>query len=883
MPVKSIYVEILCSKMENYIDILKEAKEKGILLDSCGNIEREKDTGLYTDLCGSSVEEMTPKGGGGSGSGSTVTISNLLPSGNRVATINVDGVNYTVRSPYQEQADWNQTDTGSTDFIKNKPAETKIVDSASTDEQYPTAKAVYTAIKNGGGGGNSPFVPGEGENSAVLDNGINIAQGDNSVAKGVGSIAQGNGSSAEGGGIVELSTLVFSGEPSATEYVIISDERGDIWNLPVDTEIKYNGITTKFLGITWHDNNDYFETEETLSDEEITEGKGLCRVFGGTFAIGTASHSEGTQTFALGTASHAEGDGTNNAIKTTFVFSNDGRNTVFAITDDPNNESSYLLDQAIPYSGGFLYPLVKFGEKFTSIVDVYIDSNGKIVGFETIGALSDEELSDASGLIIIKPYGAYGDGSHVEGVQTLALSEGAHAEGGNSIAEGRYSHAEGYGHAEHNYAHAEGSSFAIGEYSHAESGGISAGEGSHAEGFSMAIGANSHAEGVGEFRRITISSEAYSSTFYLSEPISLTDMPVGSVVIIEQMPYAIIGRNDENSFELDVNFPFDIDNMRAQYSYTGAFGESSHTEGENNTAKGDASHAEGGSTVAIGNYSHAEGQNSYAIGKNSHAEGSSFAIGEYSHAEGGSDFIDFGGEIQFSGPQDSLIYTFDNGAQLTKEELPIGSLVIDPRTTDLKVRTVTDRPDNYTFTVDSTFDEDNALSDVELNVLKGSAYGILSHIEGLNNNAIGFISHAEGSDNIAVGFSPHVEGSNNIALNEFEHAQGVYNASHTCDECDNEEDDASLKTLHSIGNGSEEGGRKNAVEVMQNGDMYIEGVGGFDGLNIGQANSLQKMFSNGFIKQFLLVTQEEYDDLDPKDPNTIYFIADEMPCDCDIA
>lgn len=141
--------------MGNYIDILKEAKEKGILLDSCGNIEREKDTGLYTDLCGASVEEMTPKGGGGSGSGSTVTISNLLPSGNRVATINVDGVNYTLRSPYQEQTDWNEANSGSTNYIKNKPDisifESKsnkvtTLDSGATDEQYPSAKSTYDAL-----------------------------------------------------------------------------------------------------------------------------------------------------------------------------------------------------------------------------------------------------------------------------------------------------------------------------------------------------------------------------------------------------------------------------------------------------------------------------------------------------------------------------------------------------------------------------------------------------------------------------------------------------------------------------------------------------------------------------------------------------------------
>lgn len=43
--------------MSDFLDILKSAREKGIILDSCGSDERQKTWGLYTDLCGMSVED----------------------------------------------------------------------------------------------------------------------------------------------------------------------------------------------------------------------------------------------------------------------------------------------------------------------------------------------------------------------------------------------------------------------------------------------------------------------------------------------------------------------------------------------------------------------------------------------------------------------------------------------------------------------------------------------------------------------------------------------------------------------------------------------------------------------------------------------------------
>ena len=61
--------------MNNYKEVVKESLEKGIILDSCGQIERFYDYGRYIDLCGLDpsdiVENMQNAGTGGGSSGRT--------------------------------------------------------------------------------------------------------------------------------------------------------------------------------------------------------------------------------------------------------------------------------------------------------------------------------------------------------------------------------------------------------------------------------------------------------------------------------------------------------------------------------------------------------------------------------------------------------------------------------------------------------------------------------------------------------------------------------------------------------------------------------------------------------------------------------------------
>lgn len=82
-----------------------------------------------------------------------------------------------------------------------------------------------------------------------------------------------------------------------------------------------------------------------------------------------------------------------------------------------------------------------------------------------------------------------------------------------------------------------------------------------------------------------------------------------------------------------------------------------------------------------------------------------------------------------------------------------------------------------------------------------------------------------------------------VARNFAETALGISNKSHKGDSADK-------RTLFSIGNGTQwfndwgTAKQKNAMEVMKNGDVYIEGVGGYDGINDGfTAQSVQEVIS----------------------------------------
>lgn len=104
-----------------------------------------------------------------------------------------------------------------------------------------------------------------------------------------------------------------------------------------------------------------------------------------------------------------------------------------------------------------------------------------------------------------------------------------------------------------------------------------------------------------------------------------------------------------------------------------------------------------------------------------------------------------------------------------------------------------------------------------------------AHAEGQGCSANGDASHAEGRGTDVEGHCGHAEGLRTIVENDCEHAEGCYNVSNP-------------GTRHSIGVGTSDSDRRNAFEVMNDGRIYVLGVGGYDGvLDKGSDKTLQKV------------------------------------------
>ena len=92
--------------------------------------------------------------------------------------------------------------------------------------------------------------------------------------------------------------------------------------------------------------------------------------------------------------------------------------------------------------------------------------------------------------------------------------------------------------------------------------------------------------------------------------------------------------------------------------------------------------------------------------------------------------------------------------------------------------------------------------------------------------------NARGNNSFAVGLGTETK-------NSAEFAAGKYNKS-------NVSNDIKGQTLASIGCG-DNNNRKNAVEIMQNGDVYVKGIGGYDGTNTisSKTKTLQEIVNSG--------------------------------------
>ena len=374
-----------------------------------------------------------------------------------------------------------------------------------------------------------------------------------------------------------------------------------------------------------------------------------------------------------------------------------------------------------------------------------------------------------------------GAASHSEGSSTIAKGNTSHAEGADTKANGVASHAEGNGtKGDGNYSHAEGNgTSAIGSSSHAEGYiTIAQGDMSHAEGaLTKAIGSHSHTEGSNNTTNAGNShAEGANNTVNNSKYTAPSGGSSGSTGSTEP--------SEPADFNIEEHYG---EGGHAEGMYNNAYGYASHaegahnkskahyshTEGQGNDASGEGAHAEGWSTVASGVHSHSEGQGTKAIGDNAHAEGNgSKATGSGSHAEG-------------SG---------------------------------------TAQGDNAHAEGASIANNSNAHAEG----LSTTASGNGAHSEGHYTQATNNAAHAEGVHTTANGDGSHTEGWYTTAKNRAEHAEGFFNFSNSVSPSYYTEGN---NTLHSVGIGTSASDRKNALEIMQNGDIYAYGVGGYDGTN----------------------------------------------------
>lgn len=318
----------------------------------------------------------------------------------------------------------------------------------------------------------------------------------------------------------------------------------------------------------------------------------------------------------------------------------------------------------------------------------------------------------------------------------------------------------------------------------------------------------------------------------------------------------------------------------AEGSFNIAKGNSSHAEGGFNIAEGIRSHAEGYYTVAKAASSHAEGARSLASGDASHAEGhGTVASGDYSHAEGSSVC-----NIYLTGNNSTYQISYGSNIQNTFHFIKRcqGASIIEyTNFTKIAVINSIDLSENgYTVTVVTDVDL-GELSNYKCGVAVNIASGQSSHTEnaaqssGKDSHAGGWslstneCSFSHGYDCVADGETSTSFGINTYSQNNSEFALGRSNHSHTGETLaeqtlfsvgcgDFEQIDMSKRIEQQLPLPTPEDGT-NALEIMQNGDIWL---GGYE--------EGVKLFE-GETKELNTYTKEELDiELDSKiDKNSI--------------
>jgi hypothetical protein len=319
----------------------------------------------------------------------------------------------------------------------------------------------------------------------------------------------------------------------------------------------------------------------------------------------------------------------------------------------------------------------------------------------------------------------------------------------------------------------------------------------------------------------------------------------------------------------------------------GAIGDASHTEGYGTIAMNLHSHAEGRSTKALGSVAHAEGWGTIASGYSSHVEGEyTEANNTAEHAEGmfnksntnvGTEFVDLGlpsgklwakcdvgaeseeiygtefawGEVETKSSFSWSNYKFGSSLPLSKYDAD-GKTVLE--TEDDAARICVGA--KVIMPTKDDFDELIANTDFSSATISGK-YGYKFTSRSEASKYVFFPTNPSDSHNSSAHWTSSL--STNSHDNAYYAVMYVWNGSSakktdTYPRCyghpirpvlaPGQVAGRAASTRSSVGIGSDPTSRKNAIEVMDNGDIYIYGVGGYDGTNAGSASTLQDLLSN---------------------------------------
>ena len=523
----------------------------------------------------------------------------------------------------------------------------------------------------------------------------------------------------------------------------------------------------------------------------------------GSEAWGKYSHAEGLETLAYGSRSHAEGQ---ESIAHNNESHAEGHKTIAGMNTenipDYNSAGTYSVGDQVIYND-ILYTCVKNNP----------GSSHKPSGASTYWRREQGQHSEG------EETSATTRASHAEGFKTLATGLAAHAEGSSTTASGSNAHAEGTNTAAiKGESHAEGNATTAGAWaSHTEGYGTEtagdytaktatadndgiAGQMAHAEGNSTTAIGNA-SHAEG---RLTFATADNSHAEGVETTAGYNGTQLNNIAIYATgTTYgkgAVVKQNGTDKQQVYVSLKASNKNHPLTATTYWEKQEAVHAEGFNTHAYGLASHAEGRGTTVTGATSHAEGYNTTVYG------------GYGAHAEG--DTTTASANTSHAEGEQTIGYGINSHVEGFKSQTGYSGNTV-PSTNQLTTDTGTSAGRN---------------------------------------------AHAEGNATIAAGIASHSEGVGTLARNEAEHAGGKFNVSHR----QNGSFGDGGNTIFSIGIGQTSGSPKNAIEIMQDGSIFVNGIGEYTGTSISGATKLQDVIKNAENDTFIInpgVTtwQETYD------------------------